>query len=135
MIDFNQYFEDPYQFALKEVRYELIEKEVCENEIEIKIFDEIELKEDERLFDITFYRNVRFEPETLFQLKVAYSIKLNFKENIDVSKIDIDWNKELMSNENLYIQNVASRASNLIANITSSYGREPLITPPVLINK
>ena len=133
MIDFKKYFEDSYQFALKEIRYDLVEATPGEGDLIVKVSDSIGVEKGEQIFDVTFCREVGFEPEALYRLRVTFGIKLTLKEGVEALADGVDWDKALALNDNPYIQNVGSRISKLIADITSSYGFSPIVTPPNFI--
>jgi hypothetical protein len=80
-------------------------------------------------------RNVRFEPNIVYELKVSFGAILELK-NISEIERDIDWNQEFKkSNEGLaVIQGLLTRISLQISQITSSYGLNPIVTPPNLIS-
>lgn len=130
MFNFNDYFKDEYQFSLKDVSYSKIECEQDLSEYELKIFDTVnaELKDD--LLYVTFTRDVYFQPASMFNLKVVFDIILHLKEESKEKAVDINWSQTLIENPNLYLGNVVSRTSHLIAEITASFGQQPLITPP-----
>lgn len=129
MLDFNEYFKDEYQFSLKDVTYSKIENEEP-IECEIKISDTINTEVSDNLLNITFTRDVYFNPVSMFKLKVVFDIVLNLKEEIKEKAANINWTQTLLDNPNIYLGNVVSRASHLIAEITASFGQQPLITPP-----
>ena len=130
MLNFNDYFKDEYQFSLKDVSYSKIECEQRISEYELKISDTInaELKED--FLYVTFTRNVYFEPKLMFNLKIVFDIILYLNEGSKEKAAGINWSQALLENPNIYLGNVTSRTSQLIAEITASFGQQPLITPP-----
>lgn len=79
-------------------------------------------------------RELFFEPGELFRLSVAFGADLQF----DLQRVDeYDWNEvnlaeEFRVNGDFVISNLMSRITLLIAQITSSYGQQPLILPPVI---
>ena len=130
MFNYNEYFEEQYQFLLKEVYYKSIDNNEQIQEIDLKISDTITTDVVNKHLKILFAREVFFIPSALYNIKVIFEINLPFKDNYDTKEINVNWNNELINNPNPYLYNVVSRASNMIANITSSYGQQPLITPP-----
>lgn len=129
MFNFNDYFKDEYQFSLKNVSYSKVESEVP-TECELKITDTIDVEINDDLLNIMFTRNVYFEPVSMFKLKVIFDIVLNFNEEMKEKATSINWSQTLLDNPNIYLGNVVSRISHLIAEITASFGQQPLITPP-----
>lgn len=130
MLNFKDYFQDEYQFALKNISYTKIESADNLAEFELKITDAINTKLDGNDLKIAFSREIFFEPESMFRLKVAFEVILHLIEGNKEKATGMNWEKELVSNPNPYLGNVVSRISHLIADITASFGQQPLITPP-----
>ena len=130
MLHFNDYFEDEYQFSLKDVSYTKTEGEALSSGYELKIADTLWTEQNGDALSLVFARDVHFEPESLFKLRVAFDILLRFKENAPEAAGKIYWRQELLHQPNPYLGNVVSRASHLIAEITASFGQQPFITPP-----
>lgn len=134
MLNFNDYFMDSYQFSLKEVVYSKVDRE-DPLECELKISDTLTADIADKLLVLTFMRDVNFEPVSMFNLKVVFNIILTFKEDVKDDIKTINWSQALIENPNIYLGNVVSRVSHLIAEITASFGQQPLITPPNPISK
>ena len=134
MLNFNDYFMDSYQFSLKEVVYSKVDRE-DPLECELKISDTLTADVADKLLVLTFMRDVNFEPVSMFNLKVVFNIILTFKEDVKDDIKTINWSQALIENPNIYLGNVVSRVSHLIAEITASFGQQPLITPPNPISK
>lgn len=130
MLNFNNYFEDEYQFSLKDVSYKKIECDEAFSSYELKIADTLQTELKENTLSITFARDIHFEPKSFFNLRVAFDILLHLRDTVRKTDDEIDWEQELLKNPNPYLGNVVSRASHLIAEITASFGQQPLITPP-----
>lgn len=130
MFNFNEFFKDEYQFSLKNVSYTKIENEENVSNCDLKISDTInaELKED--LLYVTFARDVYFEPSAILKLKVVFDIFINLNDTCKEKAASINWSQTLLETPNVFLGNVASRTSHLIAEITASFGQQPLITPP-----
>ena len=60
MLNFDEYFKDEYQFALKDVSYTKIECEEELSEYEIKVSDTIDTELGEDCLIVTFARDVYF---------------------------------------------------------------------------
>lgn len=130
MLNFNEYFKDEYQFSLKDVSYTKIESENELPEYKLNISDTINTELNGDWLSVTFARNVYFEPAAMFHLKVVFDIILHLNENAKEGAAKINWSQAFLENPNSYLGNVVSRASHLIAEITASFGQQPLITPP-----
>lgn len=136
MIDFKKYFNDEYQFALINAVYSQLDNRLQGAELELNIEDSINANVRENHMEVTFRRKVFFEPEALYSIDVTFAFMLTFRDgNLATEAQNIDWGKELIENDNPYLGNVVSRASFLIATLTSSYGQQPLVTPPNVIRQ
>lgn len=131
MINFNDFFDDSYQFALKELSYVNIHNDIDVPNLNLIMSDTINTTVSDKWLKIVYGRKLTFEPETLYALNVEFEISISFKDSVDPNTIKIDWNKELIETENPYIANITSRISHLISAITSSSGQQPVITPPI----
>ncbi len=135
MLDLNAYFKDEYQFILKEVTYHCVEREDDAELPQIQTSDSASAKVVDGQLEVEFSREVKFQPASVFDLKVTFGIIMHFQDEVDPSAVEVDWCEALTANENPYFSNIISRASNIIAFLTSSYGLQPLITPPVFLNE
>lgn len=127
------YFIEQYQFSLKEVSYNRLEIEPVNATLSIS--DEINTDIKNNVLLITLTRTIFFEPESAFNLKVTFDAVLGIKEEMIETVNKIDWKKEFVEINNPYMVNIMTRVSALIANITSSYGQPPVVTPPGLVIK
>lgn len=136
MIDFNKFFNDEYQFALKNAAYSWIENVAPGTELELNISDTINATPQGKHLEVVFQRKAFFSPEALYSIDISFSFTLTFRNDslADEAK-SINWSEALVKNENPYLANVISRASYLIATLTSSYGQQPLVTPPNIIRQ
>lgn len=130
MFNFDNFFEDQYQFTLSNVAYSKIDTETENAEYEVQISDNIETTAKGRELYVTFKRDVFFQPSSMFSLSVSFDLLLHFIEGAEKEAADVNWCKEFIENPNPFLGNVTSRVSHLIAEITSSFGQQPLITPP-----
>ena len=134
MLDFNKYFFDEYQFMLKNVSYSMIENNIRDVDLELDVIDSIDTAAQDDYLEVIFERKVRFIPEALFEISVSFVFTLAFRDTVDYEEVNnINWVEALEENRNPYLGNVISRASSLIATLTSSFGLQPLITPPNFI--
>lgn len=130
---FNKYLKEEYQFILKQVVFQTVEEHDETEEFEINISDDVSVEVIDNEISVDYWRNVYFEPKGIFDIKVNFGLRIPFKEDIKPEGGTIDWAKELEEKENPYMRNIITRASNIISNLTSSFGQQPLITPPVFI--
>ena len=134
MLDFNKYFNEEYQYTLKRASYTQIEKRCDCDKLELKISYSVDAAVRENCLEVIFERRVFFKPEALYSIRVCFALTLTFRDT-DIARDgkSMDWSTELARSVNPYLGNVVSRASSLIAALTSSYGQQPLITPPNVI--
>lgn len=133
MINFQAYFEDNYQQYLKDIDYKTITVGSVIEKINVQLKDELNFSVDRenKSFDFEVRRTVFFTPNALYQLTIAFGAKLIIRENApDLNSVD--WNDEFKNNPICIglIQGLMSRISVLISHITSSYGQNPMVTPP-----
>lgn len=135
MTNLAQYFESEHQIYLKKIHFEKLEliSEVETEEITLNCTDNITatLKENEGI-ELVLTRRLSFIPEQIFGLEVSFGVELKF--NKEKAK-EIDWGEinladEFKNNGNFVLDNVLSRISLLIAQITASFNQSPLIIPP-----
>lgn len=130
MIDFSRYFLPEHNIYLENINFERTAphagniKMNCKDTIVAHLAEPVGIK-------VTFNRAVSFEPEGLFYLSVSFSAIMRFNEE---TKDEITWKgldlaSEFRQNGGTMLQNLSSRASLLIAEITSASGQPPLITP------
>lgn len=134
MVNYKRYFKDEYKLALKEVSYRLIHNEVAD--FSISVLDNATVEKTSKGIDVCYHRKVSFVPESLYSIDVSFLISLTFNENVSHElSDDIDWEKEFSNSDNSYFPTICGRISTIIANITSSYGAPPLITPIGFVSK
>ena len=82
-------------------------------------------------------RTVRFDPQEIFELIISFGVVLKIKKE---KQVEYDWNSinladEFQMNGNFVLDNIMSRISLLVAEITSSFGQNPIIVPPMIAQK
>lgn len=133
MLNFNEYFEDQYQFSLENVSFNSINSAVSKP-LELKITDSfIPIILDDGI-SVKYTRHIHFEPAAVFAIVVSLNFRLKARPDKTAELPSIDWSAALKGeNANIYWSNIISRASNIIANLTSSYGQAPIVTPSILL--
>ncbi len=130
-MDLNRYFHPEHQIFLENVNYEVGKptggkmKMSCKDTIVARVMEPLGVK-------FTFNRAITFEPEGPFYLSVSFSVIMRWREDV---KDEIDWRRADLANEfrasgGMLLNNLASRAALLIAEITSASGQTPIITLP-----
>lgn len=135
-MNFAELFNENYSYFLREIGYQVITVGNIHDKVDIVIKDNIAFEMlDAAHLQILVERNIKFEPNVVYELKVSFGAILELREGSKVES-DVDWEREFKkSNEGLaVIQGLLTRISLQIAQITSSYGLNPIVTPPNLIN-
>ena len=135
-MNFAELFNENYSYFLKEIGYQVITVGNIQDKVDIIIKDNTTFEMlDKTHLQVVVERNVRFEPNIVYELKVSFGAILELKNTSEIEG-DIDWNQEFKkSNEGTaVIQGLLTRISLQISQITSSYGLNPIVTPPNLIS-
>lgn len=135
MLDFDRYFLKESQVFLSHIDYDFLSfPQQVDNKLSIKDTVGVYTLEDGKV-KIEITRSLDFGAGKLFSLTVVYGILLRknpFSEN-EVDWANINLAEEIKRANLPLIKNVMSKMCVLIAEITSSYGQVPVITPPQLI--
>lgn len=136
MVDFKHFFNEEYQIALKNAVYTQIERENQDADFELSVRDRVDAVIHDKHLEASFGRKVFFDPAALYSIDIVFTFSLFFKNTDLVEEAkSVDWKDALTEAGNPYLTDVISRASYLIATLTSSYGQQPLVTPPVLLRQ
>lgn len=136
-MNFIETFDENYSYFLKEIQYRVITVGNIQGKIDIMIGDSLTFNMlDDSHLEIIVERNVKFEPNVVYELSVSFGAVLKLKENIRLS-IDSNWKNDFINSPegNTIIQSLLSRVSLQIAQITSSCGPNPIVTSPNLMDK
>ena len=126
------YFTMNYRFFLQNVQYERIA--LGEDNATMQLNDHLEVQDLEDHAVLKYTRNVFFKPQQLFNISVTFVAELEYSEAYRSKAV------ENRSQEALEVikeageqvtSNLSSRASLIIAELTSGSGQMPVITPPV----
>ena len=128
------YFETEQEFYLDKIVYNRLDNKQQPEVYSLNCFDNIEVHVNADIVKLTVRRVLKFDPEDVFELLVSYCSILKLKKE---KMEDYDWNsinlvEEFRQNGQFVLGNLMNRISLLIAEITSSYGQEPLILPPAI---
>lgn len=131
------YFEPEQEYYLQSIKYDRIVGKTPQNKYDLNCTDTISTEDHDGKVRLTLKRKVVFEPEDFFELSIEFGAILNFKKE---KKGEIDWEKvnledEFRINGSFVLTNLASRISLLIAEITSSFGQQPIILPIGISNE
>lgn len=135
MIDFDRYFLKECQIFLAHVDYDFLTLPTPgENKLTVKDRVSAYNMDDDKV-KIEVARSLDFGAGKLFSLTVVFGVMLTKNP---FSKKEIDWTKvniaeEFKNSRIPLLGNITSRISLLIAEITSSFGQVPVVTPPQLI--
>lgn len=135
MFDFDRYFLKECQVFLSHIEYDVLTLGNGNNKINVTDNIQAYPKDDSHV-KIEISRSLSFPDGGLFSLQVIYGILLTknplSKDEIDWSEVDVG--AEFKRAKAPLINGIASRISMLIGQITSSYGQNPIITPPQMMN-
>ncbi|MCF7924392.1 MAG: hypothetical protein K9L64_04695 [Candidatus Izimaplasma sp.] len=137
MKNFNEYFEKQGSLYLNNVTYKLITLDTNPNNVKRKVIDKLDSTfiNNNTQLQVVFTREIKHEPEELFNLVVSFGAVYTFKkECLDYDFDKIDFDDMLKNNKNRLFLNIISRTSQLISEITSSHGQNPFVTPPLFLN-
>lgn len=135
-MNFMEVFNKNYSYFLHEINYRVITVGAIKDKVDISVRDYLDFSMlDKSHLQIIVKRKVEFQPNLVYELSVSFGAVLeliNEHEHAD----NFDWEKEFKNSaEGLsVIQGLLTRVSLQIAQITSSYGLNPVVTPPNLLN-
>jgi hypothetical protein len=131
-----EYFLPEQEFYLQNIDYDRIETLARKVEFSLNCSDSItaEILDDMRV-KIIVTRSLSFDPNAMFQLSISFGANLRFKPQ---KYSEYNWNEinlaeEFRNNGDFVIGNLMGRVSLLIAQITSSFGQQPLVLPPNVV--
>lgn len=131
-----EYFEPNQEIALESLEYTRKDVTGTKTNFSLSCNDNLDfyLNEDGTSLKVTLSRELTFDPDEVFYLSVSYSAILKFNSRKD----EIDWSKEnlpteFIENGDFVINVLMSRASMLIAQVTSASGQPPIILPPNIV--
>ncbi len=129
----SEYFLPEQQFYLHKIVYDRIDYISSKEEFSLNCVDNINVEVNEKKeIRVIVTRTLFFEPEEMFYLSVAFGadLQLNQQRANEYNWQEINLSEEFRDNGNFVIDNLMSRITLLIAQITSSFGQQPLILPP-----
>lgn len=134
MLDLNGIFEDETVIFLDNINFDLLDTPEIYEESDIVFTDSVnaEIIDDETV-RVIFTRDMNFMPTGLYTLSVSFGQLMHIKRE-HVGKIDwehINLAEEFHTTPD-YLSDIVSRTALLIAQITSSFGQPPIISPPVV---
>lgn len=132
MIDFDRYFTFDGKVFLQNISYETFDKRPAP-ELKLNVKDTVLAQLTEKAVKVNFNRALTFQPEGLFSLSVTFGAWVVFRPE---TKDEIDWKSadiagEIKKSNPKLLTLLMSQASLLVAEITSSAGQNPIITPSV----
>ena len=133
-----EYFKPEQEMFLDTINYKRIESQESDVEEKLTLLcqDNVKVSVDEEKVRIIITRSLIFYPEELFALSVSFGADLKFNER----KSEHDWMNinladEFRKNGDFVTIQLMSRITLLIAEITSSFGQQPLILPTALAKR
>ena len=129
----SEYFLPEQAFYLHKVVYDRLDNVMAKEEFSLNCEDNINVEvSDNNEVKVIVTRSLKFEPEEMFQLTVAFGadLKIDPQKAHEYKWHEINLAEEFRDNGNFVTANLMSRITLLIAQITSSFGQQPLILPP-----
>ena len=123
---------------MHKIEYDRIDTIASPKEVLLNCADNINVEVNEKNeVKIIVTRTLTFDPEEMFRLVVAFgaNLKLEPQKMMEYNWHELNLAEEFRENGNFVIDNLMSRISLLIAQVTSSFGQSPLILPPSVAKK
>lgn len=133
----SEYFLSEQEFYLNKINYNRLEKGDEQVEYDLNYKDSIEVKLKDDGVELVVERLLKFNPEEIFELSVSFGAVLKF----DLSKQgeyqweEVDLAEEFRENGGFVMVNLMNRISLVVAEITASFGQQPIILPPIPASK
>lgn len=134
----NEYFKPEIGIFLDAINYKRKDESIKESKDSISLLcqDNITISLEGENVRIIVTRSVSLKPNEIFNLTVSFGADLRFNER----RAEYDWEKinlaeEFVENGEFITTQLVSRIALIIGEITSSYGQQPLMLPPVLAKK
>ena len=129
------YFNEQHTFYLNEASYNRLELQDVNQNLTMKCVDLLSADITGNCFRITFKRSVQFTPDSLFKVLVELGADLTIKEGKkeEVQNLKSELLQGLIDDGSAVITNLASRASFIVSSLTSSFGQQPIVTPPTVM--
>lgn len=131
MSELKEYLSKNCHTELLSVSYEIKGDSAGSSKVMLEDEFKVELKE-KRTICITFSRHIFMKPEAVMDIRVSAFIEHYLDpeklEKVDFEGLDIE--KEIKKDLDYYIRDGYARISQVISQLTSSFGNSPLITPP-----
>lgn len=129
-------FEEQHTFYLNKAEYVRL-AEPTELNVGLVCNDSVEAKKENEHVKLIYKRSVGFRPECLYKIEVEFGAELTIKPDkkglLDDTEVDLQ--AEFIQNGAFVLSNLISRASHLIGDLSASFGQQPIITPPTILNK
>ncbi len=132
----SEFFLPEQAFYLHKIVYQRIDSVSAKEEVLLNCTDNINVEVGEKgEVRVIVTRSLSFEPEEIFQLVVSFGAELKFepKKANEYNWHEINMSEEFRDNGKFVTDNLMTRITLLIAQITSSYGQQPLILPPNIV--
>lgn len=130
----SEYFLPEHEFYLHKIVYNRLDNVTPEIAVPLNCADNINVEISNNDVKIIVTRSLYFDPEEIFRLSVAFGANLKFdsKKVNEYNWNDINLAEEFRENGEFVTDNLMSRISLLIAQITSSFGQQPLLLTPTV---
>lgn len=130
-----EYFLPNHEFYLRNISYNRIDEILGQKNYSLDCIDSIQVDANEDGVRVAVSRNLKFDPEGLFELSISFDAILKF---IPDKKEEYNWHEinlaeEFRENGDFVTSNLMCRISLLISQITSSFGQQPIVLPPNVV--
>ena len=135
MIDFSKYFKPHYKYYLNKLNFDHanIPENIEGGQVTLSISDQVKTDYIKGVgINIEFSRELKHSEDAPPMIEVSLCASLLFNDDVEQ---DVDWAniplaQETVDSDNVFLDNLVTRASLLISEVTASYGQMPLVTPP-----
>lgn len=131
----SSFFRPEHEIFLDKISYDRIESpEAVNGEISLVCHDNVTVSHGDEGVKIVITRSLVFDPNILFVLSVSFGAILSFNENSSqINWDDVNLAEEFRENGDFVTNQLMSRISLMIGQITSSFGQRPIMLPSELI--
>ncbi len=133
MINFDNYLNTDYTFYLEGIQYRRLQPAAPNTSLRLACQDHLDADTaGAGKLKLTFTRKLTFEPAGIYELTVSYGAAATISAQ---GLTEVDWKNinvadEIRKGNCTLLNNLISRTSLQIGQITSSSGQAPVITPP-----
>lgn len=134
----SEFFSPEHEYYLNEISYKRLQPQASDSGSSLNCVEGLTAKlNKDGGVTVVLQRVLKFDPPAVFELEVSYGANLRFvadkKHEIEWDKLNLS--KEFRDNGDFILDNLISRMTLLIGEITSSYGLIPIMLPTIMLNR